>query len=210
MIPRLAQGDIHDSEGMMSRLSVFPAVLLAAILMSSVAVQAQDGASKVPSDARKQTTLGKYASSLEAYLMWRAKPGQAVILDVRTPEEYVYVGHPEMAVNVPVMVGTGKYDAEAKSYGMAPNGKFVEQVSRKIGKDKTILVLCRSGQRAAAAVNLLAKAGYADVYNVVDSFEGDMVKDPESVYDGKRMRNGWKNLGLPWTYELKPELVWSN
>ncbi|MFZ5426189.1 MAG: hypothetical protein ACOZEN_04390 [Thermodesulfobacteriota bacterium] len=64
--------------------------------------------------------------------------------------------------------------------------------------------------RAAAAVNLLAKAGCADVCNVVDSFDDGMVKFPESACDGKRMQNGWMNLGLPWTYQLKPDLVWSN
>lgn len=32
--------------------------------------------------------------------------------------------------------------------------------------------------------------------------EGDLVDDPGSAYHGKRMRNGWKNAGLPWTYDL--------
>ena len=38
--------------------------------------------------------------------------------------------------------------------------------------------------------------------------EGDTVNDPESAYHGKRMKNGWKNAGLPWTYDLDPGLVW--
>ena len=45
------------------------------------------------------------------------------------------------------------------------------------------------------------------MYNVIDGFEGDKVEDPESVFHGKRMRNGWKN-SAPWTYQLDPELVW--
>ena len=57
------------------------------------------------------------------------------------------------------------------------------------------------------AVNALAKAGFTKVYNIIDGFEGDKVEDPESVYHGKRMRNGWKNAA-PWTYELDPTLVW--
>jgi hypothetical protein len=32
--------------------------------------------------------------------------------------------------------------------------------------------------------------------------EGGQVKDPDSVFDGMRMRNGWKNSGMPWTYEI--------
>ena len=53
------------------------------------------------------------------------------------------------------------------------------------------------------AVNALAKAGFTQVHNIIDGFEGDKVEDPESVYHGKRMRNGWKN-SAPWTYRLDP------
>jgi hypothetical protein len=35
--------------------------------------------------------------------------------------------------------------------------------------------------------------------------EGDLVDDPPSVFHGKRMKNGWKNSDLPWTYDLEPE-----
>jgi rhodanese-related sulfurtransferase len=58
------------------------------------------------------------------------------------------------------------------------------------------------------AVNQLAQAGYQNVYNIIDGMEGDTVNDPESTYHGKRMKNGWKNAGLPWTYDLDPALVW--
>ena len=34
--------------------------------------------------------------------------------------------------------------------------------------------------------------------------EGGRVDDPDSVFDGMRMKNGWKNSGLPWTYDLDP------
>ena len=64
--------------------------------------------------------------------------------------------------------------------------------------------------RAAAArwrSTALAKAGFTQVYNIIDGFEGDKVEDPESVYHGKRMRNGWKN-SAPWAYSLDAKLVW--
>jgi rhodanese-related sulfurtransferase len=54
------------------------------------------------------------------------------------------------------------------------------------------------------AVNALAQAGFKNVYNITDGFEGDSVKDPGSVFKGQRMVNGWRNSGLPWTYEVKP------
>ena len=65
--------------------------------------------------------------------------------------------------------------------------------------------MCRSGGRGAMAVNALADAGFTNAYNIVDGMEGDMVDDPDNVYFGKRMKNGWKNSGLPWTYDVNPE-----
>lgn len=188
---------------------IVTAILGITALWTALALAQPPAATPVPADTRKQTTLGKYCSSMEAYLMWRAKPKEVVILDVRTPEEYSYVGHAEMAVNVPVMLGTGVFEPEKKAYALAANPDFAAQVSKRLDKKATILVMCRSGQRAAAAVNLLAKDGFTNVYNIVDSFEGDMVTDPESVYLHKRMKNGWKNYNLPWTYALDPALVWS-
>ncbi|MDJ0876775.1 MAG: hypothetical protein QNJ02_15990, partial [Desulfobacterales bacterium] len=71
------------------------------------------------------------------------------------------------------------------------------------------LVMCRSGGRSAAAVNTLAKAGYKQVYNIVDGFEGDALKIPGSYNNGRRIVSGWKNAGLPWTYKLDPQLAYS-
>jgi len=65
----------------------------------------------------------------------------------------------------------------------------------------------RSGGRSAMAVNLMAKEGFTNVYNIIDGMEGDMIKDPENAYHGKRMKNGWKNSGNPWTYQINPEQV---
>ena len=35
------------------------------------------------------------------------------------------------------------------------------------------------------------------------------VDDPDSAYHGKRMKNGWKNSGVPWTYDCDPALLWT-
>ncbi len=55
------------------------------------------------------------------------------------------------------------------------------------------------------AINQLAAAGFTKAYNILDGMEGGKVNDPESVFHGMRMKNGWKNSGLPWTYDLDPE-----
>jgi hypothetical protein len=65
------------------------------------------------------------------------------------------------------------------------------------------------GGPQAMAVNALAKAGFASVYNIIDGIEGDKVDDSGSIYHGKRMRDGWKNSGSPWTCDVNPELLWN-
>jgi len=78
----------------------------------------------------------------------------------------------------------------------------------KAGPDAVILVMCSTGGRAAMAINHLARAGFVNVYNIVNGLEGEIVEDPGSAYFGKHMRNGWKNCGLPWTYSFNPDLMW--
>mgnify|MGYP003525338035 CR=1 FL=1 len=82
------------------------------------------------------------------------------------------------------------------------NAAFVAQVREIAQPADILLVTCRSGGRGAMAVNQLAKSGFTNVYNIIDGMEGDSVEDPESVFAGQRLRNGWKNAGCPWTYEM--------
>ena len=157
--------------------------------------------------ARKQTNLGLYVTAREAYEMWKADPEKIKLLDVRTFEEYVLIGHAEMAANVPLAFPTYKWDVGKGNYSVVMNDDFIAHVQERFAVDDTILVNCRSGDRSARAINALAKVGFTKAYNIIDGFEGDKVDDPESVYYGKRMRNGWKN-SAPWTYDLDPALVW--
>lgn len=153
----------------------------------------------------KQTSLRLYVTASEAYDKWKANPEQVKILDVRTPEEYIYVGHAEMAVNIPITFQTYRWNAGKRYFTLTPNPDFVSQVKEWVNPSDTILVMCRSGGRSAMSINVLAEAGFKNVYNITDGMEGDTVKDPDSQFYGKRMRNGWKNSGLPWTYEVNPE-----
>jgi len=153
----------------------------------------------------KQTTLGLYLTAQEAYEKWKASPDQIKILDVRTFDEYVNIGHPDMAWNIPVFFLTGQWDQEKKQFAIAPNPEFIDEVRQICKPDDTIYVMCRSGGRSAWAVNRLAEAGFTRVYNITDGMEGDKVSDPESVYNGKRIKNGWKNSGVPWTYACNPK-----
>ena len=152
----------------------------------------------------KQTTLGLYVTASEAYEKWKASPDEVKVLDVRTPDEFLFLGHAEMAWNVPVAVQTFQWDAAKKQFPMQLLPDFIERARKIASPQDTLLVMCRSGGRSAIAVNLLAQAGFKNVYNITDGYEGDTVKDPGSVFDGQHMVNGWKNSGLPWTYEVDP------
>lgn len=153
----------------------------------------------------KQTTLGLYVTARQAYEKWMASPEQVRILDVRTPEEYLFVGHPTMAWKVPLAAQSYEWDSTKGHFPMRPLTDFISRVKEIAKADDTLLVMCRSGGRSAMAVNLLAKAGFKNVFQILDGMEGDTVTDPDSLFLGQRLKNGWKNSGCPWTYKLTPE-----
>jgi rhodanese-related sulfurtransferase len=155
--------------------------------------------------AGKQTSLGLYLTDKEAFERWRADPEHVAIIDVRTPEEALFLGHPAMAWKIPVGAQSYGWDEGRQQFPMRVLPDFVARVSEVARPGDTLLVMCRSGGRSAIAVNLLAQAGFTQVHNIIDGFEGDVVKDPDSVFQGQRLKNGWKNAGCPWTYPLTPE-----
>lgn len=109
--------------------------------------------------------------------------GQAVLLDVRTVEERVYVGHVPGSAHVAWATGTA----------MTRNPRFVREVDARVGKDATIILLCRSGKRSRAAGEALARAGFASVFNVTEGFEGDL-----DAAGHRGEIGGWRRHGLPW------------
>ena len=171
----------------------------------SAAPKPATGAASVPKV--KATTLGLYLTAGQAYRKWKADPQKVKMLDVRTPEEYLFVGYAPMAWRVPVARQTYEWDAAKQQYPMQLLPDFVERVATVAAPEDTILVMCRSGGRSAIAANLLAQAGYRHVYNILDGMEGDTVDDESSVFHGQRLKNGWKNSGAPWTYKPSPERV---
>jgi len=160
-----------------------------------------------PREEEKRTTLGLYVTAAEAYEKWKCAQETVKIIDVRTPEEYAFVGHPEMVWNVPLFFVTYWRKDGKTEHGVKKNPDFLSEVGKFADQTHTLLLMCRSGGRSAMAVNELAAAGFTKVYNITDGMEGDKVKDPENVYSGKRMMNGWKNSGMPWTYTLDPEKI---
>ena len=185
--------------------------LLAVVLVSMTIYVTPPGAdadepvqatSQLPAGTR--TTLELYVTAAEAYEMWKATPDKIKIVDVRTPEEFIFVGSADMAWKIPIATQSDQWDAEKQIFPMQVLPDFVERVQKVAEPEDTLLVMCRSGGRSAMAVNLLAEAGFVNVYTITDGMEGDALKDPNSIFDGQRVVNGWKNSGLPWTYDVDP------
>ncbi len=80
----------------------------------------------------------------EAYEM--IKNGGYQILDVRTPEEYSE-GHIAGSVLIPV----------------SELGKRLDELEKEL----PVVVYCRSGKRSAKASEILKKAGFKEIYNVL-------------------------------------------
>ena len=154
---------------------------------------------------KKQTVLGLYLTARKAYDIWEKNPDRIIIVDTRTQGEYIFVGHPAMAYNIPVKFLRSKHPS---GYEMQLNENFVSDVKKKVKKTDTLFVICRSGNRSVTAIKLLAQAGFKKAYSIIDGFEGDKLKYPASIDNGTRVVNGWKNAKLPWTYHLNSKLIY--
>jgi rhodanese-related sulfurtransferase len=150
----------------------------------------------------KQTVLGLYLTAREAYEKWKAELGKVKIIDVRTPEEYLFVGHPKMAWKIPVAIQIYEWDPEKQKFPMKVLPDFVSRCGEVAKPDDTLMLMCRSGGRSAIAVNLLAQAGFRHAYNIVDGMEGDVKADSDSVAQAQPLKDGWKNSGCPWIKKL--------
>lgn len=113
--------------------------------------------------------------------------GLAQLVDVRTAEERKFVGQVPGSLHVAWATGTA----------LTRNPRFVRELEARIGgKDPVALLLCRSGKRSAAAAEAAAAAGFTNVFNVGEGFEGEL--------DAAQQRghfNGWRRRGLPWTQD---------
>jgi rhodanese-related sulfurtransferase len=164
--------------------------------------------------------------SIEAYDMLNTVP-DTYLLDVRTRAEYQFVGHPITAYHFPYMFMSSDLTREGEEYFYRFNIKnkaFIEEIGRIFKKTDNLLVLCRDGLRSTAAATELSEAGFKNVYNVEDGFEGppfpsfsDSNKDKfyrqlakrNNVYGFDHRRHyGWQWWGLPWTYNLNPKYLY--
>lgn len=182
-------------------ITYFLALLVA---LSTAAIGQTFETDKLP--PAKRSRLGLYLSSPQAYEMKQREGDRLLFVDVRTRAEVMYLGTPTVTDAVVPLVnpvgGFTVWDEAKETFKTDLNEGFVAELEKRLAqkhltKTAPIVLMCRSGDRSARAINmLLTDRGYTRVYSVVDGYEGDM--SPA----GRRDVNGWKNAGLPWTYEL--------
>lgn len=117
----------------------------------------------------------------EAWALIRS--GEVTLVDVRTAEERAFVGQVPGSLHVPWATGTA----------MNRNPRFTRELEAKVAKDKPVLLLCRSGKRSALAMDAAIKAGFSQVANILEGFEGDL-----DAHGQRGHSNGWRHHGLPW------------
>ena len=117
---------------------------------------------------------------------------RAVLVDIRSTMEYLFVGHPKGSVHVPWI--------DEPEWTVNPD--FVTDIRKLLlgGAICTIddgcapvILICRSGKRTLEAGKALSEAGFNKVMHVNEGFEGDLDEDHH-----RSTGNGWRFRGLPW------------
>jgi rhodanese-related sulfurtransferase len=128
-----------------------------------------------------------YAGGVTPLQAWALhQQGLAVLVDVRSAEERKFVGQVPGSVHVAWATGTA----------LTRNPRFTRELEAKVGKTDVVLLLCRSGKRSALAGEVAAKAGFTNVFNVLEGFEGEL--------DAQQQRghaDGWRFHALPWSQD---------
>ena len=112
----------------------------------------------------------------------------AVLVDCRAPAEWHFTGIADLS-------GIGKKPVLAAIADEAgrPNPDFIEEVRAVADPSTPVYVMCRVGGRSENACRMLAEAGFKDLVNVAEGFEGRA--------DANGHRNsieGWRFHNLPW------------
>jgi rhodanese-related sulfurtransferase len=181
-------------------------LLLAGMMACTIAFAAEK-----PSDPKKQTPWDLYVDAKEAYQMKLDKADKVLFVDVRDPIEIMFTGFTDIVdINIPFKLSNpSNWNSKKPVFEMAVNEDFeplIEKALKDRGLDKStpIILMCRSGgTRGAPSAKMLEGKGYQSVYVVTDGFEGGKIKTGEKK--NWRLKNGWKNAGLPWSYKLNKD-----
>lgn len=161
--------------------------------VTSVNENIESNAAETPGDVTiiANTNQG-YDGDVTPEIAWNTLQADesAVLVDVRTEAEWIFVGTPSL-----VQAGKDLITIELQRYpSMEFNKDFGSSLKKLIPNNRSVVFfICRSGARSRNAAIMAKQMGYEKSYNIDGGFEGDHDQNRQR---GKR--NGWKSMGLPW------------
>jgi rhodanese-related sulfurtransferase len=117
---------------------------------------------------------------------------QAVLVDIRSTMEYLFVGHPTGAVHVPWI--------DEPDWTVNPD--FTTEIRKLLlggavcsegAECAPVILICRSGKRSHEAGKVLLDAGLTAVFHIDEGFEGE-----RDEHHHRGTLGGWRFRGLPW------------
>ncbi len=114
---------------------------------------------------------GLYLTPKDAYDLLKQKDQNILFVDVRTQSELSSFGMPTpIDANVPYLFK--KWNKEKKKIDKILNNNFVPAIEKKLkekhlDKQSSIFLICQNGKRSSKAAEVLAKAGYKNVYGII-------------------------------------------
>jgi rhodanese-related sulfurtransferase len=130
----------------------------------------------------------------EAYNM--VNDGEALLIDVRTLEECLWVGMPNVADGALYVIPWLTKTISAEGTVVTElNPDFEALVLQEFGddRDQALITMCRSGGRSTAAANLLEEIGFTRIYELDNA-----LKDAENGTGG---RGGFQGTSYGSDYE---------
>ena len=117
---------------------------------------------------------------------------RALLVDIRSSMEYLFVGHPKGAVHVawidePDWVVNPHFTTEIRKLLL---GGAICDTDNPCAP---VILICRSGKRSLEAGKTLIRDGLKAVYHVDEGFEGDLDENHH-----RSSKGGWRFRGLPW------------
>jgi rhodanese-related sulfurtransferase len=117
---------------------------------------------------------------------------RAILVDIRSSMEFLFVGHAKGAVHVPWI--------DEPDWTINPD--FVTDIRKLLlggaicTEDEgcaPVILICRSGKRSLEAGHVLMDAGFNRIFHVGEGFEGDLDENHHRSTQG-----GWRFHDLPW------------
>ena len=113
---------------------------------------------------------------------------EAILIDCRTEKEWSNIGVPDLS-----SIDKSVLKIELVRQDQSINSRFIEKVEKYATYKTPLYLICKSGARSAAACQMLLKAGFIDVTNVAEGFEGH-----SHTNDKSEIIEGWQSHSLPW------------